>query len=185
MKLVTRWVPLTLLVATLVSPSTADAQRRRGDSPDREQLEQRIREQMGRRMQERLGLNDTEAARLSEVVQTFETQRRELAGREQQTRRRVDELARSGAGDQEALALLRLQAELRTEEARLFSAEQDALLRILSPRQVLTLQELRQDLGRRIRALRGGGSGDPRGPGPRSDGRIGEIPRDGARSPAL
>jgi len=184
MKGITRWIPLVCLIAIVASPSGADAQRRREQAADRAQIEQRIRAQMGRMMQERLGLDEEAAARLSEVVQTFDGQRRELARREQETRRRVDSLITSGGDEEAARELLRLQAGLRVEEAQLFQAEQDALLGVLSPRQVLALQELREDLGRRIRALRGGGRGGspgaPRGPGPRPDGRIGErrVPSD-------
>lgn len=187
MRIMTRWIPMALLAALVVAPTSVDAQRRRGDPPDRAQIEQRIRAQMGRMMQQRLGLDEEGAARLSEVVQAFEAQRRELARREQATRRRVEALDQDGGRDEEALELIRLQAELRMEEARLFVSEQDALLEVLTPNQVLELQDLRQDLGRRIRALRGGGrSGSPdgsRGPGPRSDGRTGELRPPGGRSP--
>jgi len=143
---------------------------------------------MGRMTQERLGLDEEQATRLSEVVQAFEGQRGELARRERETRRRVDELTDAAdVGEAEALELLGLQAALRLEEAQLFRAEQDALLEVLSPGQVLELQELRQDLGRRIRELRGGGRGGDsrgsRGPGPRPDGRIGERRQLGPRPP--
>jgi hypothetical protein len=188
MRYLTRAIPVVLLGAFLVLPSAADAQRRRGDPADREQLEQRIRAQMGRMMQERLGLDDAEAAQLSEVVASFDARRRELAVREQATRRRVDALARASAPEQEALQVVRLQAELRTEEAALFRAETDALLGILTARQVLQLQELREDLGRRIRDLRGGGrdgdGGSTRGPGPRPDGRNGARGPGADRAPA-
>jgi Spy/CpxP family protein refolding chaperone len=180
MKAMTRWLPVAFLIAAVTAPGSADAQqRRRGDTPpDRAQIEQRIRAQMGRMMQERLGLSQDEAARLSEVVQGFDARRGELVRREQETRRQVDEITRAGGSDSEARALLERQSELRMEEARLFGEEQQALLGVLSPAQVLELQDLRQDIGRRIRALRGGGRGDgqdgPRGPGPRQDGRIGD-----------
>jgi Spy/CpxP family protein refolding chaperone len=189
MRALARWIPVVLLVGLVVFPDAANAQRRRDDAPDRAQIEQRIRAQMGRMMQERLGLDEAKAARLSEVVQTFETRRRELAVREQATRRRVEALVQTDdASDQAALELVRLQAALRMEEAQLFRAEQDALLAVLTPRQLLTLQDLREDLGRRIRALRGGArdgnsSGPPRGPGPRQDGRIGGQPVPEDRSP--
>jgi Spy/CpxP family protein refolding chaperone len=179
MRVVIKWIPIAFLIALVASPDSAHAQRRRGDPPDRAQIEQRVRAQMGRMMQERLGLDEAQVASLSEVVQAFEGRRRELAQREQATRRRVDELTEADDGnDAEALRLVRLQVELRVEEAQLFGSEQDALLEVLTPRQVLELQELRDDLGRRIRALRGGGRGpssdDRRGPGPRPDGRIGQ-----------
>ncbi|MDH3205576.1 MAG: hypothetical protein OEO79_03145 [Gemmatimonadota bacterium] len=168
-----QWMPIALLVALVSSPQAADAQRRRGgDAPDRAQLEQRMRAQMARMMQARLGLDEAEAAALSEIVGTFDAQRRALFGREQATRRRVDALVESGTDVQDAPELLRLQADLRMEEAQLLRAEQEALLGVLTARQVLELQELREALGRRIRALRGGGRNggqDSRGPGPRSD----------------
>ena len=181
----TRWMPLLLLLTAMAAPSAADAQRRRdGEPPNREEIEQRIRAQMGRMMQERLGLDQAEAERLSEVVRSFDGQRRDLAQREFQTRRQVEALMDGGGNDREARALLEQQAELRMQEAELFRDEQEALLEVLSPAQVLELQDLRQDIGRRIRALRGGGSSDDgrfRGPGPDGsrrerpgpDGRIG------------
>jgi Spy/CpxP family protein refolding chaperone len=178
--LMTRWIPFALLVAGLSAPGSAHAQqqRRRSDQPpNRAQIEQRIRAQMGRMMQERLGLNAEEAARLSDVVQQFDGRRRELADREQDVRRRAEEITRSGGDASGARELLQQQADLRMEEAQLFGEEQRALLDVLTPAQVLELQDLRQDIGRRIRALRnprGDAQDGPRGPGPRSDGRIGE-----------
>jgi Spy/CpxP family protein refolding chaperone len=176
-----------LLLALAVTPVDSDAQRRRGEMPDRAELEQRIRAQMGRMMQERLGLDEAQAVRLSEVVQGFDEQRRALAQREFETRRRVEALTDGAANDAEARTLLDLQSQLRFEEAELFRAEQAALLDVLTPTQVLELQDLRQDLGRRIRALQGGGRGDPpfdfRGPGPRSDLRFNGPPPRGERVP--
>jgi Spy/CpxP family protein refolding chaperone len=121
---------------------------------DREQLERRVRAEMGRMMQRRLGLDSLQAARLSEVVQGFEGRRRELFAQEQATRRRVEAMLREARPDQgEARSLLARMADLRQQEARLFREEQDALLEVLAPVQVLQLQSLRQDLGQRIRAL--------------------------------
>ncbi len=165
-------IPVVLATMLLALPAAADAQRR-GDPDGREQIEQRIRAQVGRMMQERLGLDESEAERLSEIVQSFEERRREIARREFETRRRVDAVVESGGDDAEARELLDLQAQLRLEEAQLFREEQNALLGVLTPGQVLELQDLRQDIGRRIRALRGGGGRDEPGRfrGPRPDGR--------------
>lgn len=177
---------LVALAVTVVAPASADAQRRRGEPPNREQIEQRIRAQMGRMMQERLGLDEDQAEELSEVVRSFDGQRRELAQREFALRRQVEALM-DGDGDRdEARALLEQQADLRMREAELFRAEQEALLDVLSPTQVLELQDLRQDIGRRIRALRGGDGPDGGrfrgpGPGPRRDG----PPRDGRRGASV
>lgn len=71
-----------------------------------------------------------------------------------------------GADDEAAAALLRRLSELRQEESALFEEEQAALLEVLTPTQVLRLQALREEMGRRIRALRGGDPSDrPRRPG--------------------
>jgi Spy/CpxP family protein refolding chaperone len=146
-----------VVIAAMVAPASLAAQvggQGRPGGQDLEQIERRIRAQMGRMMQERLGLDEAQAASLSEVVQTFETRRRELFTQEQSTRRRVQTvLLESGADQGEARTLLESMADLQRQEAELFVDEQEALLDILTPRQVLQLHELRQDLGRRIRAL--------------------------------
>ncbi len=165
-----------LLVLAVTLPATAEAQQRgpqgRRGEVDRAQLEQRIRAQMGRMMRERLGLDEQQATRLAEVVQDFDGRRRELFTREQATRRRLEAFLLEGGNDEEeARALMQRMAELRRQEADLFGAEQQALLEVLSPAQVLQLQRLRQELGQRIRQIRGGRGGDaqpgrrPPGPG--------------------
>ncbi len=70
-----RLTALVLLTAALLPSGTA-AQRRGGG--DRAQLEERVRAEMARVTRERLGLDETEAQRLSAVMQSFETRRREL-----------------------------------------------------------------------------------------------------------
>lgn len=174
-----RWrsVVVGVLGVTLLSAAPLDGQRgpRRGEmGQDRQQLERRIRAQMGRMMRERLGLTEEEAMRLSEVVQGFEGQRRALFREEQATRRRVEALLLEDAADPvEATELLERMADLRAQEAELFATEQRALLEVLTPVQVLELQSLREQIGRRIRALRG-----------RRDGRGGESRPPGGSAPA-
>lgn len=162
-----RWGLLLGIWAALACAGPLAAQRMppagRGAPPDRAQLEQRIRAQMGRMMRQRLGLDDEQAARLSQVVQDFDGRRRELLTEEQATRQRVDTLLRASPVDEtEAKVLLDRMADLRVQEAQLLRAEQEALLDVLTPSQVLELQVLRQDIGRRIRALRGGPGGNRR-----------------------
>jgi Spy/CpxP family protein refolding chaperone len=179
------WLVVALGLWALV-PSTLGAQRvQERREVDRAQLEERVRAQMGRLMRERLGLDEAEAERLSEVVRGFDGRRRELFAQEQAARRRVEAVVREGSGDEdEARELITRMWELRQQEAALFREEQEALLDVLTPIQVLRLQELRQDLGQRIRALGGGrggrpgvapGAGPSRGPGPSSRGRQGAV----------
>ena len=168
---------IVALLGVLLTIAPVEAQRPgggrgSGSSPDRERLEQRVRAQMGRMMQQRLGLDETQAGDLSLVVQGFQTQREELVRSEQAARRRVEALMLDGNGDQEeARELIERIAELRVQDAELFEQEQEALLEVLSPTQVLELQALREDLGRRIRVLR-----DSR-PNARRRGRVREPER--------
>ena len=155
---------LGVLTATLVLAAPIESQRspqgRRGGVQNREQLEQRIRAQMGRMMRERLALTEEQSEQLSEVVQRFQSERRELFRIEQATRRRVEALMLEGGNDEEeATELLTRMTDLRAQEAELFAAEQVALLEVLSPIQVLQMQSIREQIGQRIRAL-GGGRGD-------------------------
>ena len=172
-------------------PQASLAQRGQGrQDMDRAQLEERVRAQMGRLMRERLGLDEAEAERLSEVVSSFDGRRRELFMEEQSTRRSVEALLAAGGSDQDrARDMITRMWELRQEEAELFREEQEALLDVLTPVQVLRLQELRQDLGQRIRALGGGRGGRPgftpggrSGPGP---GRQGAARTPGASAQPL
>ena len=152
------WALLVTLFALVSTPLVSLAQ---NAPPDRAQLEERVRAQMARMMRERLGLTEDQAARLAVVTEGFEGRRRELFDMEQATRRRVEALLRDGGNNQdEARALISSMGDLRAREAALFREEQEALLDVLTPVQVLRLQELRQDFGRRIRAL-GGRDGEP------------------------
>lgn len=155
---------LGALAAMMLVAGPLEAQRgpagRRGGAQNREQLEQRVRAQMGRMMQQRLGLSEEQAEQLSEVVQSFREEQRGLFRAEQATRRRVEALLLEGGSDDEALELLTRMADLRAQEAELRAAEQAALLEVLSPILLLEMQSIRDDFGRRIRAL-GRGRGDP------------------------
>ncbi len=155
---------LGVLTVTLVLAAPVEAQRglqgRRGGLQNREQLEQRVRAEMGRMMRDQLALTEEQAEQLSEVVQRFAEQRRELFRLEQATRRRVEALMLEGGSDEEeATELLTRMADLRAQEAELLAVEQAALLEVLSPVNVLRMQSLRDQLGLRIRAL-GSGRGD-------------------------
>ena len=159
---------LSMLVS-LVVVVPLEAQRgppmgRRGQGPERMELERRVRARMAEMMREVLGLSEEEDARLSEIVEGFEQQRRQLGRQEQAVRRRVEALMLEGGEDSaEAAELLERMSALRFQEAELFQAEHEALLEVLTPIQVLQLVHLREQLGQRIRRLRGmSGRGDGR-----------------------
>ena len=165
MRYAMRSVCLGALAAMMLLAAPLEAQRgpagRRGGGQDRELAERRVRAQMARMMQERLALSDEQSEQLSQVVRGFREQQRALYRLEEATRRRVDALLLEGGTDEEeALELLARMADLRAQEAELRAAEEEALLEVISPVQLLVMQSMREQIGRRIRAL-GPGRGDP------------------------
>ena len=156
---------------------------RRGQGPERMELIRRVRARMAEMMREQLGLSEEEDARLSEIVEGFEEQRRQLGRQEQALRRRVEAVMLEGGQDlAEAAELLERMSAQRIQEAELFRAEHEALLQVLTPIQVLQLVHLREQLGQRIRRLRGpSGRGDGRGGG--RTGRGGDARPDGGSVP--
>ena len=158
---------VSLLVVVPLEAQRGPPMGRRGQGPERMELERRVRARMAEMMREQLGLSDEEDARLSETVRGFAEQRRQVGRQEQALRRRVEALMLEGGQDQvEAAELLERMSALRIQEAELFQAEHEALLEVLTPVQVLQLVQLREQLGQRIRRLRGqSGRGDGRGGG--------------------
>ncbi|MEJ2202600.1 MAG: periplasmic heavy metal sensor [Gemmatimonadota bacterium] len=174
------WLTLAVLLAAGLGPSHIQGQRRPGMGPgqNRADLERRIRARFGEMVRERLDLDDERAQRLNETVQSFQEDRSTLFREEQALRRRVEAVLLEGDPEaEEARGLVERMQELRLEEARLFQREQQALLEFLTPIQLLRLHALREQMGQRIRQLRGGP-----GPGRRLEGGgvpPGFLPLDG------
>jgi len=175
---------LLSLVVVAVSAAPVDAQRTPGPrtGEDRTRLEERIRARMGDIIRHRLGLDRAEEARLSEIVQEYERRRRTLVSSERETRQQIEPLLESGtATDADAAALIDRMIAFKQQEAELFREEQERLQEVLTPTQVLQFYELRVEIGRRIRALRGGDNdgeenrGRNRPPGP--DGKKSPVER--------
>lgn len=161
---------LSLFVVMPLEAQRGPQRGRRGQGPggaERMELEHRVRARMAEMVRERLGLSDEEDARLSEIVQGFEQQRRQLGRQDQAVKRRVEALMLEGGQDTaEAAELLQRMSALRTREAELIRAEYEALLEVLTPIQVVQLVYLREQLGQRIQRLRGQpGRGGGRGGG--------------------
>ncbi len=177
---------LGIIVAVLLAvPVSGVAQGQMPGRRGRAELEQRIRARFGQMVKERLGLTDEQSKRLGEVVQGFQDDRMQLARNEAAVRRRVRALLlETDPSDQEALDLMRQMASLREQEARLSAQEEDSLLTVLSPSQLLRFDVLREEMGQRIRQLRRGQG--PAGRGPLGGGGLpgGDGPPDGtSRAP--
>ncbi len=151
------------------------AQRRGAQQPgggQRARMERRIQARFDNMVRQELELSDDQFERLQAAADDFRGRRMEFSQRERGVRGRVSGFGPRGGGreltESEASDILAQMLELSGEEATLFREEQEALLRILSAPQVVRFIVMRQQLGDRIRTLRGGG-GPGRGPpgGPR------------------
>ena len=145
---------------------------RRGGAGQRAGMEQRIQARFDNRVRAELELSDGQIQQLQDVVGNFRQRRVEFSQRERDSRRRITGLGAGGRGrdltEQDASEMLEEMLELSGDEATLFREEQEAFLQILSPPQVVRFIVMRQELGDRIRSLRGGGAP---GRGPQGGGR--------------
>ena len=143
---------LQLITLLALLPAPLVGQQRQGPPP-RAQMEERIRARFGEQVRRELGLSEEQLAAVQEVEASFQERRRALVRREVELRRQLrrDDDART---DEQARALLQEMAAVRADEARLFQAEMEALLRTLTADQVLRFYELRDELMARVRRLR-------------------------------
>ncbi len=155
-----------LVTALLTSGAEGLVAQRPGGGGRRAQMERRIQARFDNLVREELELGDDQVQQLQEVVEDFRQRRMEFSQRERSTRARIVGLGAGGARElteEEASDVLEEMLELSGDEATLFREEQEAFLQILSARQVVRFIVMRQQLGERIRTLRGGG-GPGRGP---------------------
>ena len=169
-----------LLMAVLFTSGAEGlaAQRSEDQQPGgrrRAEMEQRIQARFDNLVREELELNDDQVQQIQEVVDDFRQRRVEFSQRERSSRSRVVGLGVGGGrrelSEREASEILQEMLELSSDEATLFREEQEAFLQILSPQQVVRFIVMRQELGDRIRNLRGGVGP---GRGPRGGGRPGQ-----------
>ena len=156
------------LAFSLVAATSLEGQRgrrgggRRGPPPpsERSGLEQRVRVRMDQMIRQELDLNEDEWKAVGDNARDFDMKRRELMRSEQALKRRVEAIAlEGGANDEEAGEILDQLIALREQELQLFQEEQERLLEILSPSQLVRFQNMREKLGEQIRRLRSGREG--------------------------
>ena len=175
----------------LVGVDGVAAQRPGGRRPppgargQRVRMEQMIQARFDGLVRDQLELSGEQGRQLSDIVEDFRQRRQELAVRERQVQSTVLRLGTRAAedrdlSDEEASDALEEMVGLREEEARLFREEQEALVDVLTPQQLLRFVVMRRQLAERIQRIRSGGGppgGPPGGPGgrPRGGRRPGEI----------
>lgn len=130
-------------------------------SMDRAQIESRIMTQFRTLVQNELGIDSVTTDALFGVVEAMHADRRALHIREMELERRL-----SGTGvylsEQQSIEALEEFLAIKREELSLLEAEHERLEAVLDPGQLLRFYTLREQMGERIRRLRGGERG-PRG----------------------
>jgi hypothetical protein len=147
---------------------------RLGGNPDRAALVQRIERQFQERLARELELSEDQREELTEVLRDYATARSELLPRRRAIGLEIRELLEGDQSEDRALELIQDLREIRREEADLLEEEEDRLLDVLSPIQVLRLQALRDQFGEQIRGL--GTPSQGRGAPPRRFFRFQVIP---------
>jgi hypothetical protein len=159
---------LLLVPAALSAQVPQNRSQRPPLSPEeRQQLERRVRQQFDQRLREEMGLSEEDQARFLRLVQDFRDRRLELSLAQRQLQVRLRrEGRREDLTDDEARGLLEESLRLRDEEAQLFREEQEALLSMLSPAQLVQLYQWREALTQRLRRLQGTNPGTQGEPSP-------------------
>ena len=158
---------ISMIVLTFGAPLAAHGQGQPRGQPDRPELERRVRARFGETVRAELGITQEQMQQVQRVEASFQEARRDLVRREIEVRRRMGRGQDRNRTDEEARALLAELAAVREEEIRLFRAEMDGLLEVLSAQQTLRFYELREQMMDRVRRLRGVGPGRGGPPGAR------------------
>jgi hypothetical protein len=163
-----RLMAVAVLLCALSVAHPMDAQRRGGGSnsqSSRAEMERRLRESYERLVRERLGLTEGQARELSEAVLVFQEERVDLQRRETTLRRRLEGQGGGGQANRRLVSLpedqardiLREMRSIQDAETDLFNREQDRLMQLLTPQQLVTYYQIREDLGDALRRVRGPG----------------------------
>jgi hypothetical protein len=172
------WIRAVVVALGLAAPMSAQLPPQqqpgaRGALPqaNRLQMERRLQQAFAQRVRVELGLNPAQATALGDATLGFQRERQDLVRRENELRRRYRmEAAEAGGAragapavpDAEALEILRELRALRAAELDLYTREQERLLQLLTPAQVVRYYLLREQLADRINGLRGGAAGGGR-----------------------
>jgi hypothetical protein len=159
---------LAVMALLLLEPSGAWAQTRPGGPPgqgrDRQELEQRMRQGFGRMVQERLNLDPEQLEDLQSVMQSFREDRRSLNQEQNSLGRSLRMAAFEEMEGGEARTILNEMVRLQEVELELYRREQNELLTVLNPVQLVQFYRIREDMGARIQDLRRGRAGGRGGP---------------------
>ncbi len=135
-----------------------------GGQRQRLELERRLQLGFQRSIQNQLGLGQETMQSVRGVMQSFQEDRSALNRAQASLRYRLRDPVLPDMGEDEAKALIQEMVDHQQRELDLYKKEQEELLRVLSPVQLIRLYRLRDDMGQRVQQLRQGrGQGGGRG----------------------
>jgi Spy/CpxP family protein refolding chaperone len=127
---------MPILLVAVMLPATAAAQQKLGQPPNRRQLEAQVFQRFVNRVSTDMRLDAPGRARLEQHLRVTGDQRRILAQQAAQTRRRLIEMVRdSTRSEAEIEKVLTDFTALRAREEEMWKRDQQALDRMLTPRQ--------------------------------------------------
>ncbi len=142
----------------------------------REEMLQVIQQRFQNRLARSLQLDEGQREELADIFGSFSEARAELQPRRRELRREIRQLLTGDRSEERAMELIQELRGIRQREADLLLEEEDRLLEILTPSQVLRFQTLRDQFGEQIRRL-GSPNGPNFGPGRQGPGRPPGGPR--------
>jgi hypothetical protein len=135
-----------------------------GGQRQRLELEQRLHLGFQRSIQNQLGLEQGELQGIQEIMQSFQEDRQALNRAQSSLRYRLRDPALQDIGEDEAKVLLKEMVDVQQREIDLYRREQEELLKVMTPVELVRFYGLRDNLGQRVQQLRQG-RGQGGGPG--------------------
>jgi len=135
-----------------------------GGQRQRSELERRLHLGFQRSIQNQLGLGQETMQSLQGLMQSFQEERQVLNRAQGSLRYRLRDPALRDIGEDEARSILKEMVDVQQRELDLYRREQEELLKVVSPVQLIRFYGLRDDLGLRVQQLRQG-RGQGGGPG--------------------
>ena len=148
---------LILALLTSLGPSGLEAQVRGQGQRQRQNLVRQVEQGFARLVQSQLGLDRTQLSSVQGVMQSFRADRQGLNLDQATLRHRLRDPGLPEMDETQAQELLAEMIRLQEAELDLYRREQESLLTVLSPSQLVLFYRIRDDWGQRVQRMRGQG----------------------------
>ncbi len=157
---------VTVALMLVLGPTEVLTQARGQGQRQRQQLVRRVEQGFARLVQGQLGLDPTQLSSLQGVMQSFREDRQGLNQAQATLRYRLRDPGLEEMDEAQARELLAEMIRVQEAELELYRREQESLLTVLSPNQLVRFYRIRDEWGQRLQRMRqGGGAGGPPGRG--------------------